>query len=112
MKPILFLPLVLAACACPPLTRAAVQNCQQRAEAGLIRLDDCLCDRPTASLADTLRERGDKHPAATRPEPEPEEPEPEPEPEEPEEPSDKEPDRKTDPDGWRDWRDRTPRGGA
>ena len=79
---------------------------RQRAEAGLIRLEDCLCDRPTAGMADTLRERGDKHPAATRPEPpkpEPEEPE---EPQEPEEPSDKEPDREKDPEGHKAWKER------
>ena len=112
MKPLIILPLILAACAdCPPLTRAAVQDCQRRAEAGLIRLEDCLCDRPTASLPDAPRERGDRMPEAHRPgahRPEP----PKVEPPKPEPVKDREPNRELDPDGWRDWRDRTPRGGA
>lgn len=110
MKPLLALPLILAACACPPLTRGAMQDCQRRAAAGLVRLEDCLCERPTGALLDTLRERGDRMPDAIRPEPpkvEPPKPGPDPEP-----PRDREPDRKTDPNGWRDWRDRNPRGGA
>lgn len=83
MKPIfaLSLPLFLAACAdCPPLSRADVLACQRQAEAGLTRLEDCICDRPTASLPDTLRERGDRMPDADRSvTPEPPKPEPEPE---------------------------------
>lgn len=100
MKPILILPLILAACVTtqPPCDRYRTE-CQP----GDTR---CSCERPEA---------GDKHPVTSRPEPtkpEPEEPEEPEEPQEHEEPSDKEPDREKDPDGWRDWRDRTPRGGA
>ena len=92
MKLILTLPLILAACV---TTQPPCDSYRTECQPGDTR---CTCERPEA---------GDKHPVATRPEPPKVEPPPKPEPV-----KDREPNRELDPDGWRDWRDRTPRGGA
>lgn len=95
---ILTIPLALAACAVPcPQDRVICDPATKT----------CICERPTGSLATTMRGEGTDRrdpPSVDRPEP-PRDHVTEPEP-------DVEPDRQTDPDGWQSWRDRTPRGGA
>ena len=91
LTPLLLTPLLLAACV-PAIPRC--DHYRTECQPGDTR---CACERPEAD---------DKRTAYTRPEP------PKVEPPKPEPPRDMEPDREKDPDGWRDWRDRTPRGGA
>lgn len=74
--------LFLAACACP------VDDVICDPETGM-----CICDGPASSIAAEAPESRDRKPDVERTE-------------KPEEPTDKEPDSATDPDGHREWRER------
>ncbi len=80
MKPLILLPLILAAC-------TSFKDCPREYTVCDPKTGRCTCEAPTGSLPDVVRDHGDRMPVANRPS-EPQKPEPptKPEPEKPVDP--------------------------